>query len=78
VNGSIKRGKSLRCPACKDECGTESSQHVGFAILRASPAGQAQRGPEFTDPRAHITDIAKDDPGGLARYRRRIGIGPGR
>jgi hypothetical protein len=39
VNGSIKRGKSFRCPACEDERSTESSQHVGFTILRASPAG---------------------------------------
>jgi hypothetical protein len=75
VNGSIKRGKSVGCPACKDERGTESSQHVGFTIVRASPAGQAQSGPELTDPRPHITDISKDDPGSLVRYRRRIGTG---
>jgi hypothetical protein len=68
MNGTIKSGKPVRRPACQDESGSEGSQHVCFTILRTSPAGQAQRGPKLADPRVHIADIAKNDPGRLVRY----------
>jgi len=77
IHGSVKRGKSRCRPARVDIRRSESRQHVGFTILRASPAGQAQCGPELADPRANIADVAKNDPGGLACYRSHIGIGPG-
>jgi len=78
INSSAKGSESVRRPARVDQRRTERSQHIRFTILRATPAGQPKRGAELTDPRAHVTDIAKDDPCSLARYRRRIGIGPGR
>jgi hypothetical protein len=78
MNSTIKGSKPVGRPACKDESGPKGSQHVCFTVLRTSPAGQAQCGTKLANPRLHITDIAKDDPGGLVCNRRCIRMGPRR
>jgi hypothetical protein len=41
MNGTVEGGEPVRRPADEDQRNSESSQHIGFAIWRASPAGQA-------------------------------------
>ena len=74
----VECGESVRRPACVGERQAQGGQHISFALGRAGPAGQTQRGAQLTDPRIDITDIAQNDPRGLMGHRGLIRAGPPR
>ncbi len=62
----VQRRKPGLSPACIDQRDSERRQHVRLTLQRATPPGQAQCGPQLTDPGAHIAELAQHDANGLA------------
>jgi hypothetical protein len=75
MDSTVENGEAVCCTARVDKRRPEGRQDIGFTILRSCTEGQTQRDPQLTGTRIEVTDITQDDPGGLARYRSRIGTG---
>ena len=76
LNGTIKGGEPLGCPACVDERQAQGGQHVGLPLRRAGLPGQAQRAAQLAYARADVTEITQHDSGRLVRYRCLVRAGP--